>query len=60
MPVTIIPSGSFRAGMIGSGSALASGFETPATLVLRNAPPMTVTKLGQKPLVQEKSLLQDA
>ena len=63
IPVTRIPYGASSAGSSGSGSvpkrassaslAAASGFSG-----LRNLPPSTVTKLGQKPFTQEKSLLQ--
>jgi len=59
MPVTRTPQGS------ASGAGVASGIDgnpapSPAAprLPLRSWPPSTVTKLGQKPFTQEKSLLQ--
>src|SRR3546814_1364571 len=50
-----------RAGTAGSGSAAhSSAAPSPLTACcLRMLPPWTVTKLGQKPFTQEKSLLQD-
>src|SRR5471032_3605743 len=41
------------------GSTGAAASPTAAFLGFLSAPPSTVTKLGQKPVVQEKSLLQD-
>src|SRR3546814_1829410 len=50
-----------RAGTAGSGSAAhSSAAPSPLTACcLRMLPPWAVTKLGQKPFTQEKSLLQD-
>src|SRR5712692_10823736 len=45
-------------GSVGSGSGAKPSPLAPAVLYLRKLPPCTVTKLGQKPLRQEKSLLQ--
>ena len=58
-PVTMISYGRSSAGRGGSGSggSGAPSRETPAPL--RSAPPCTVTKLGQNPSTQEKSLLHE-
>src|SRR2546421_11399210 len=45
--------------MAGSGSAAKSSAALAAERPLRSLPPSTVTKLGQKPFRQEKSLLQE-
>src|SRR3954468_17389667 len=46
-------------GKVGSGRS-PKPWSAPATAVpLRGLPPCTVTQLGQKPLTQEKSLLQE-
>src|ERR1700756_1092653 len=45
-------------GKAGSGSGPKPSPAVGALLRLRNCPPCTVAKLGQKPLTQEKSLLQ--
>ena len=58
-PVTMTSYGLSSAGSEGSGSSgnSAPSRDTPAPL--RRLPPRTVTKLGQNPSTQEKSLLQD-
>src|SRR5262245_42718660 len=59
-PVTSMVKGRASDGCFGSGT-LASWLETPVSVVFlaarRTLAPCTVTKLGQKPLTQEKSLL---
>jgi len=64
MPVISTPYGlSASDGSRGAGGSGGSAVATPAFLLsalpLRTPPPSIVTKLGQKPLRQEKSLLQD-
>ena len=58
-PVTMISYGRSRPGTDGSGNAgsAASSRDSPAPF--RRVPPCTVTKLGQNPSTQEKSLLHD-
>ena len=57
MPVTRIPYGSAVAAIGGAGSARNS--PASAFFGFLRLPPSTVTKLGQKPFTQEKSLLQE-
>ena len=64
MPVISTPYGlSASDGSRGAGGSGGSAVAAPAflrsALPLRTPPPSMVTKLGQKPLRQEKSLLQD-
>src|SRR5450830_20280 len=62
MPVTRMPNGSAVEGMLGVGKAGAAGASLSAAATFFGffkPPPSTVTKLGQKPVVHEKSLLQD-
>ncbi|MCY1299420.1 hypothetical protein D9M70_489480 [compost metagenome] len=60
-PVTSTPYGRSSAGSAGIGSASKSAPAPlpPAAAGLRTCAPSAVTKLGQKPLTQEKSLLHD-
>ncbi|MNN10316.1 hypothetical protein D3C81_1232370 [compost metagenome] len=63
MPVPPMPATTMRCGLPASGSAgigIAGGVALPPAGFAGcfSWPPSTVTKLGQKPLVQEKSLLQ--
>ena len=55
-PVMRMPYGPSSAGSSGSGR-IGNG-TSPAAEARRSLPPFTVTKLGQKPLRQLKSLLQ--
>mmetsp|Transcript_15310 Transcript_15310/g.36449 ORF Transcript_15310/g.36449 Transcript_15310/m.36449 type:complete len:206 (+) Transcript_15310:1652-2269(+) len=60
-PATTMPQASSAFGMTGSGSApsaASKGLLRPSFLGFLSSPPSTVTKLGQKPFTQEKSLLQ--
>src|SRR5471030_1675950 len=63
MPVMRMPNGCAVDGMVGIGSGGATASPTAAAAAaffgFFSAPPSTVTKLGQKPVVHEKSLLQD-
>ena len=59
MPVTRILNAPSSAGIAGSGTSANSADGSAAwRSALRRLPPCTVTKLGQKPSMQEKSLLQ--
>ena len=60
MPVTRMLYGAsqFGAAAAAAGRRTGSPESTAALARLRSVPPWTVTKLGQKPLTQEKSLLQ--
>ena len=58
-PVIRMPKGASSAGTWGSGISGQFMLPDSAVLRLRKDPPCTVTKLGQKPLTQEKSLLQE-
>ena len=55
-PVTTMPYAPSSAGSSGSGRT--GNGTSPAASAWRSLPPLTVTKLGQKPFRQEKSLLQ--
>ena len=58
-PATMMPqASSFNTGNLGSGRAPPVHSVCLSAFFLRSWPPSTVTKLGQKPLTQEKSLLQ--
>ena len=57
MPVTRMPYGSAVAGRTGSGRS--GNSPAAAFFGFRSVPPSTVTKLGQKPLTHEKSLLHE-
>ena len=57
MPVTRIPYGSVVATVAGSGRR--GNSPAAAFFGFLRLPPSTVTKLGQKPLTQEKSLLHE-
>ena len=58
-PATTMPQACVNAGRTGSGKTLSSNGEAPLPLFFfLSWPPSTVTKLGQKPLTHEKSLLQ--
>ena len=62
MPVTKMPNGSAVDGIVGVGKAGTSGPPLSAAAAFFGffkPPPSTVTKLGQKPVVHEKSLLHD-
>ncbi len=60
MPVPPMPATTMRAasGSAGSGMSVGTGLVLPFVDGFLSLPPSTVTKLGQKPLVHEKSLLQ--
>src|SRR4051812_47915114 len=58
-PVTTIPYGSFTSGHVGTGPGTSGITSDSMPAPFFNAPPSTVTKLGQKPFRHEKSLLQD-
>src|SRR5512135_670092 len=58
MPVTRTPYGRSNAGICGSASGKFSPLGAAEDLPFLSRPPSTVTKLGQKPFTQEKSLLQ--
>src|SRR5690606_20572273 len=59
MPVTKIFQGRSRSvAKLGMGSTLKSTAPAPAFFAFFRPPPCTVTKLGQKPFTQERSLLQ--
>ena len=57
IPVTVMPNGPSSTGRTGSGSA-GNGLASAVGEGFLSLPPLTLTKLGQKPLRQEKSLLQ--
>src|SRR2546421_7474629 len=59
MPVTSTPYGVASEGCAGSGRAGKSATAFAAERPFLRRPPSTVTKLGQKPLRQEKSLLHE-
>src|SRR5207253_3287943 len=59
MPVTRILKGPSSAGVLGNGKSANSADGSAAVRsAFLSLPPCTVTKLGQKPSMQEKSLLQ--
>ena len=60
IPVTSTSHGSSRSGRSGSGSPSSSpGSASPPAFARRIWAPVSVTKLGQKPLTQDRSLLQE-
>ena len=58
-PATTIEYGFAREGSAGSGIAANRSSPPAAPFALRGLPPVTLTKLGQKPFWHEKSLLHD-